>query len=260
MRADRQARFDHTVAATPDWFRVAEARRTSLRGVASLASNSASGDQRVLLDVSLEATGVRVRETVPGTQFPRRCPERHVEDGGWFCLGLSSGWMVEDAGTAVAWWAALEHFLRLQRVATRSGMWPDQNALSHGDAGFHHRAALSLAAEIGMVETYDRHVAGEPTVIGDLDAKLVRDGSRLINGKSPCPCGRKRASRPIIRRKCPHRVSVVRLLREERQRVAKLAEYWKVMAGTTCCGTMRACPLANVGGPTEGIDRRLCRS
>lgn len=247
MRADRQGRFGHTVAATPDWFRVAEARRTFLRGVATLASNSASGDQRVLLEVSLETTGVRVRETVPGTQFPKRCPERHVEDGGWFCLGLSSGWMVEDAETAVAWWAALEHFLRLQRVATRSGVWPDQNALSHGGAGFHHRAALSLAAQIGMSETYDRHVAGEQTVIKDLDAKLVRDSSRLINGRCCCPCGRRHASRPVIRRKCPHRTSVVRLLREERERVAKLAGYWREMDGTPCCGTMRSCPLMPIG-------------
>ena len=243
MRASRAERFTHAAAAVPSWFSVTSRSRTRLRGIAKLASNSAAGDERILLDISLETTGVRVRETVPGTRFPARCPERHVEDDGWFCLGLSSGWMVEDAASASTWWAALEDFLKLQRVAARSGLWPDQNALSHGAAGKHHRDALALAGDVGLLDAYERHVSGERSVVAALDAALTKDGSRLINGRAACPCGRSRRGRPVLRRRCPHRAKVLALLREERSRARKLQEYWTWMAGTTCCGTMKGCPL-----------------
>ncbi|GJE64364.1 hypothetical protein LNAOJCKE_1568 [Methylorubrum aminovorans] len=132
----------------------------------------------------------------PPNEFPARCYERHIKDGGWFCLGLSSGWMVEDAQTACDWWSTLGDFLRLQRVAPPTGLWPDHNALSHGEAGRHHRDALALAAEVGLLEEYERHVVGDATVVSALYGRLARDGKKLLNGRAPCPCGLRRRGKP----------------------------------------------------------------
>ena len=244
MRTDSLARFALTVAARPAWFTVATTDQGRIRGTASLGARSAGDGDPVGLDVSMESSGIRVREAVPGTRFPARCFERHIEDGGWFCLGLSSGWVVKDAQSARDWWSSLGEFLRLQRVAARTGLWPDHNALSHGEAGRHHRDALALADEIGLLDEYERHIGGDVTVVSSLHGRLAPDGKRLLNGRAPCPCGRHRRGKPVLRRNCPRRAVVEQLLAAERCRVVKLEAFWTALKGTSCCGTMKCCPLA----------------
>lgn len=251
MRVNSLARFALAVAARPAWFTVAATDPGRIRGTASLGARSAVGEEPIGLDVSMEASGVRVRETVPGTRFPARCYERHIEDGGWFCLGLSSGWTVEDAQTARDWWSTLGDFLRLQRVAARTRLWPDHNALSHGEAGQHHRNALALAAEIGLLEEYECHVGGDATVVSALYGRLARDGKRVLNGRAPCPCGRRRRGKPVLRRNCPRRDLVERLLAAERRRAAELKKFWTALRGMSCCGTMKSCPLADAAAHAQ---------
>lgn len=246
MASDRIERLRLALDTKPDWFSLTARTMASLRGVATTSSNSAEGERQTALDIALEPSGVRVRELVPGTRFPARCPERHIEAGGWFCLGLSSGWAIADVPSAHEWWGALDTFLQLQRVAERTRIWPERHALSHGSAGVHHKAALDAAERSGLSEAYANHVLGQPSIIAYLDARLARTGDRLLNGRAPCPCGREgRGGRPILRRKCPPRADVLGLLVEERRRVTELRRYWALMkeAGVMCCGTMKSCPL-----------------
>lgn len=248
MATTSTERFGQAVDTRPAWFEIVEQGRTRLRGTATVDTGSAEGDVKILLDVGVEISGVRVRETVPGTRFPARCPERHIEQGGWFCLGLSSGWLIRDKETATEWWLALASFLDVQRVADRLKFWPDQHALSHGAAGHHHRRALHIAASIGLSDDYDKHLLEQPSIIDAIAAKVAKTGDRLINGRLPCPCGRSDSTgRPILRRKCPRRSQVIALLAEERRRVMELDRYWATLrtAGVNCCGKMKSCRLAS---------------
>jgi hypothetical protein len=236
------------LTAAPGWFQVHAASALRATGAVSLELNAAGEPWVVLLEILLQPSGIRVRELAPGTQFPARCPERHIEDSGWFCLGLSSGMTITDDRSAEGWWDNVRSFLRMQRVAARTGLWPDHHALSHGTAGVHHLRALELAAEVGLAGDYEALLAGEPSVLERLLPLLAKREPRLINGRAPCLCGCRRNEAAILRRNCPNRGKIVGLLLAERERKKALSEFWNEMrrVNVPCCGKMAACPLRPV--------------
>jgi len=232
--------------AAPDWFKAHATRDLRVSGTAFIVINAGDEPWEVPLEIGVTGSGVRVREAIPGTQFPERCPDRHIEDEGWFCLGLSSGTMIVDRASGMSWWQSLHSFLRMQRVAARTGLWPEHHSLSHGQAGHHHLRAIELARDVGFADAYEAFVMGEPSVLACLYDRLSDCGRRLLNGRSACPCGRhERDGTPTLRRNCPHRESVVAHLLAERRRRAALASFWEAMRkdGSACCGTMQSCPL-----------------
>jgi hypothetical protein len=230
----------------PSWFAVADQDGAVLRGTASLHVNARDAVVRHDLEISLRDGAVVAREAEAGSRLPRRCSERHIEFDGSFCLGLGAGARIENETAASAWWRGLDKFLRLQRTANRTGVWPDQHALSHGEAGVHHQAAIDIATELGLDQEYEALVMGAPSQLDRFVNLLRRDGSRFRNGRAACDCdcgtvGRRRR----LRRKCLRLRSILTLLAEERARKVKLAEFWEAQRrlGTVCCGTMATCPL-----------------
>lgn len=189
-----------------------------------------------------------VSESKPGTLFPARCPERHIETGGSFCLGLDRP-AVDDEQTATEWWEALRHHLMCQRMAHRTGIWPEAFALDHGDAGIWHKKALELAESLELEEEYAAAHAEEASWITGAQFKLEHNDGRPINGRAPCHLGctwRKRGRMvPRLRVECDRREQILELVAIEKKRREELAEYWRSVrrAGTTCCGTMRNCEL-----------------
>lgn len=238
--------FGLAFAAAPPWFRVGAASNDRATGVAAIPVNAVETTFEVDLEVRTVVRAVRARELVPGTRFPIRCFERHIESEGWFCLGLADQVAIFDGQSATNWWGRLETFLRIQRTAARTGLWPEHHALSHGEAGLHHRNALDHARKAGLTDAYEAFMQGEASVLAVLDPLLRRAGDRLRNGRCACPCGRRRRDgHPVLRRRCPRREDVVGVLREERLRKGKLAEFVRSakQSGMSCCGTMRECPL-----------------
>ncbi|KQT50585.1 hypothetical protein ASG52_07185 [Methylobacterium sp. Leaf456] len=234
------------LAGAPAWFQLNLRSSNHVAGVATIPINAVEATFVVELEVKLLGRNVRARERIPGTMFPKRCFERHIEADGWFCLGLADRIRITDAQSASAWWELLEAYLRMQRTATQTGMWPEHHALSHGEAGLHHQNALEHAEKAGLADEYEAFMQGDPSFLISLDELLRRDGDRLRNGRCPCPCGRKRSDgRTLLRRDCPQRADVVSLLREERLRKDKLAHFVDTLKGSgmTCCGTMRVCPF-----------------
>lgn len=190
-------------------------------------------------------------ELVLGTCFPARCPERHIQYDETFCLGLRYI-TVEDADDAKQWWEQLRQFLRLQGVAERTGIWPPEHALDHGDAGKFHEQALAIASELGIDEEYKTARLNEPSWITDPNLRLLGRRDEPINGRAPCPRGCRdrcmaigKRSRPMLRRNCDHRAKLLELVLLERKRRAALAEYWAHVRGQgiQCCGRMRSCEL-----------------
>lgn len=198
--------------------------------------------------VALHIAGHRipnVREQVPGTQFPSRCPERHIQSDQTFCLGLCKLDVSSDID-AQQWWEQLRQYLVCQSVAERTGIWPPGHALDHGDAGASHARAVAISAELGISEQYAAARLGEPSWITGREVRLFGKDGKPINGRAPCPLGcRGRRGRVKLRRECKRRELVLELVRAEAQRRKQLAAYWDDVRalGTVCCGRMRQCEL-----------------
>lgn len=228
---------------TPAWF------QTTSRGTAALEGNAhVEGAVWHPDRLALRVIGTRVpsvSEQVPGTLFPSRCPERHIQDDHSFCLGLRRPPITTNED-AQRWWDTLWQFLLCQSVAEKTGIWPPGKALDHGDAGESHERALAISATLGIAEAYAAARLGEPSWITDRDIRLFGKDGRPINGRAPCPLGcRNKRNRIKLRCECEHRALVAELAWVEAERRRRLAAYWHMVraAGTICCGRMRQCEL-----------------
>lgn len=242
----RDRRLRLLLGSRPNWFAATESSRARVAGKASIEINALDAVAEYELEIACHRDAVRVREIKEKARLPGRCAERHIEIDGWFCLGLSAGSAIKDEEAASVWWERLRKFLRLQRSATRNGIWPDQHALAHGDAGVHHQGAISIAAGLGLSEEYEAMVLSRPSRLSTGMPLLRSKADRYRNGRAPCPCGCKPIKgRPRLRRDCSWLRSILPLLVQERLRRDKLAAFWSEArsSGAACCGTMKACPL-----------------
>jgi hypothetical protein len=230
----------------PDWFNVTRSVSGIIEGHALIVVVNGVGRTVADLRITSPAGSVSVSEAVLGNVFPSRCSERHIQWDGSFCIGYRAGINIVTVDEAVVWWGLLEQFLRLQRVASRTRLWPVRQAIAHGDAGHHHLSALEAARELGLEEDYFEMLEVEPKWFSGRFPKLNKESDRLLNGRLPCPTGCMRKEKPILRRDCTKTEVVCRLLHQERLRRKKEQEFWESqrLAGVKCCGTIDNCPLA----------------
>lgn len=244
-----RASVQFLIEQCPEWFTATASGASAIEGVARVPGTvwSATG---VALQIS-NFPRPTVGEQVPGTIFPARCPERHIQENRTFCLGLRY-LEISDRTIASQWWEQLRQFLWCQSVAEVTGVWPPAHALDHGDAGEFHERALIIARELGIEEEYAAARLNEPSWITSPDLRLLNKRDDPINGRAPCPRGCRAKCMNIswrgrvkIRRKCQKREKLLELVRLERKRRAALAEYWSYVraSGTICCGRMRTCEL-----------------
>lgn len=177
---------------------------------------------RTFVQVAPKGRGVCVRERPEKQRHPKYCPERHIPDGGAFCLGVFVRPILKRCD-ADAWWSDLHHFLALQAIAEQSGVWPAVHALSHGpDAARFETEAREIAEKNGVADDYNRVVEGETNWL----AACV-NGAKAPEG-APIGSG-----------------ALARLLKLEKARRRAVDAYWKheFTLGNRCCGTMLNCPL-----------------
>lgn len=146
---------------------------------------------------------------------------------------------------AQKWWTLLGEYLGCQQIADKYRRWPPEYGLSHGDAAQYQIKMEDIAVGLG----WESEVLAA-TAFGDgwLGGKLprIRKGTEmLVNQRDLCPrsCDCKKA--PLLRRNCPRRDEVARLVMLERMRRKEEADF---IAGFskknfTCCETMEKCPL-----------------
>lgn len=228
----------------PDWFLVEAAYAADLRGTARIEVAGAIEQYQIRLRIWIDDDDVCVGEPVP-KRLPQRCPERHINGNGSFCLGFDVNGLGKSLDGARVWWGLLGEYLKHQRTAEKTGLWPAHAAISHGEAGLHHVQALDAARELGVEQEYNRIFEGESCWIDDGSVRVFKDGTRLVNGRSPCPMGCKgRKARPILRRDCCKGDAVFRLVKSEKCRKSSELQFWRDWRdkGHECCRTMRKCP------------------
>ena len=244
------------VSRAPDWFEMVSTGASGLVGIARIPGTvwSGSGVELAITDLDKPKVG----EAIPGTVFPARCPERHIQGDKSFCVGLRKIEIWSDEA-ADQWWEQLRQYVVCQSIAHQTGVWPPEHSLDHGAAGLHHERCLILASELGLDEAYAAARLDEPSWITDPDLRLTDRSGRPINGRGPCPLGcrtRSRPSRLVVRRKCAKRGLILELVVEEARRRTALEQYWKNerIIGTRCCGTMLSCKLRVLTGGAESSD------
>lgn len=194
-----------------------------------------------LLEVHSISGEVLVREVVGG-RLPARCPERHINDDGTFCIGYEAGKDIETDEAAERWWKKLMVYLLCQDTADRTRTWPDYAALSHGDAGKTQLITEDLALKRGMLEAAQAAVLDEGPIY--LALKLIsKHERRLINGRAECVCGLKtKSGAPVLRYICNRKPEQCLVLLENRRRREE-QEFWNERRNQVCCMSMDGCPL-----------------
>lgn len=235
------------IETLPNWFVVKIRNENSFEGECLLSEQSMSKDITFSIIVEMHSEYIYARETELGTQLPAQCYNRHIMPGGLFCLGLGYQATVKSPDAARHWWQSLSEFLRLQTIATATGLWPRHMELDHGEAGRYHKLALDAAAELGISEEYELALIGEPSWISDGTVRINKTGTRILNGRAICPliCGKSKSR--LLRRDCCSKDAVLRLLKNDKIRSRLLTEFWnsEIQSKTICCGTMKNCPLKN---------------
>jgi hypothetical protein len=234
-----QQPIETIASAVPDWADLTRVHvnEISVDAVAVRASGKLS--RLYTLTVAYDGKEVLARERNEGKLLPGFCPERHLNAGGTFCLGLNAGRGIGDA-TAPAWWEKLKSFLLCQDTASETGVWPEYAQMSHGDAGEIEATAEQVAKSMGLLDDFHHAVRSDA---GPIAASLykVRPTGQLRNGRSVCLCGRTdKMGRPILRREC-HKLGCPMELEFARRQETK--RFWDAAQGRPCCRSMKDCPL-----------------
>ncbi|HZG18851.1 MAG TPA: E2 domain-containing protein [Herbaspirillum sp.] len=215
---------------------------------------------------------VSAQEETPA-RLPARCPERHINGDGTFCMYWQGemSLKIDSDEAAHTWWATLLGYLKLQERAEKLRRWPDDNAWAHGNAASHQQKAIAAAARITSqleAEVKRRRVQAKQKGPHGRRPQMIyvsQQGSLLYSVRilhqptfkaavtrlrQPCLCGlRKRKNgRPVALRKCPRHADAARDLALELVKWEKEEEkFWANYKGKQCCGKMASCPLAANG-------------
>lgn len=199
---------------------------------------------------------VKVREARP-EHLPDWCPELHINNAGFFCLGYGADApaLVVDAVSADKWWSILISFLKLQERAKGLRRWPNGNVWAHGGAAKFQAAAEQLAAGLDAASIWTalrtghlkvkkhkgrflRVMAGAERLYSVWD-KAADGKLRIVNVRRPCLCGSNRSMH-----KCAdHADLAVMLALALLNMKSAETDFWTYWMSRKCCGRVETCPL-----------------
>lgn len=227
----------------PSWFLIQEETSTSINGEASIELEGSDNLSLYSLEISVQDMEVEVKESVIGAKLPSFCPERHINYGGAFCIGFNIGKNINNTDDAKYWWESLHKHLKIQCVAAKTGVWPNQHSLSHGNAAIYQIKAERIATELCIYDQYQKAMFNSDSWF----SKLVDDAHYLgVNAleldqlldkfKFNKACYRRKRQKVKIVRKI---ISLELMRRNEEQL------FWKSFdkSQVACCKTMKSCQL-----------------
>lgn len=189
-------------------------------------------------------------------RYPDLCPNRHINQDGWFCLGLS-----EDISqlTIQQWVNNLKLFLDAQHKCEKMRVWPRDSEIkewAHGDAAKYQKIVeqyygqfkencLGLILEqLSVVEVNSvkcdkklYHVYADDELI------LVGDQNQVLNKRYACICDphglNKHQSIGKYSDQCSKVVFMVAINDYLLHKAEK--EFWDSFGKQICCNTMKNC-------------------
>ena len=199
-----------------------------------------------------------IRES--GGRFPNFCPNRHINMGGFFCLGFEiDGLPVHD------WVSYVKDYLKAQEYVNKYRKWPSLvKEWSHGEAARYQklvenalRKLRSNNINIDFKKIELREVRpttcfpNQPHYHLYYDSKLVATGldNKILNKRAACICttdgSGKRRHKTIGN--CKHQCANIlyQIPFNEKRRVLEERKFWKACEAVDCCMTMDDCKLNN---------------
>ena len=253
---------------SPEWAEITQKTRKALSITAAPPKPSGTPAKAgYYVEVRLlDGNRVSVNEQPNRARLPSCCVERHINDDSTFCLHLDSTEPVASTEAALAWWKSLADYLNHQDYASKYRKWPLRGQLSHGNAANIQLRMEALAKPLGWEDELLTSMFRRKGWLAGILPRKAKNGTGLINARSPCPRGclqkhypfRKRACqvnscvagcsrqhKPILRAKCPHRLTVEQLvLLEYDRRAIESALIDQLRRDKVkCCGTMDGCPF-----------------
>ncbi len=229
----------------------------SATGKIRIKSAQSKSESKISLSIIEQDGRIAVLESKPVTRFPTCCPERHINPGGTFCLGLNVDLAEVTASAIEDWWLLLEEFLYVQFVVDQTGRWPSHKMLSHGAAGETHAKALVVASRLGIESDYEECLSGREGWVSELVTGYLQNevictrksipvnhiSNRLMTSAEAMLSQRiigKKKIKKRKRRRLLHRLVALEVLRARQER-----KFWDVIVDhrVECCGTMIECPL-----------------
>ena len=251
--------FNFLTDAIPGWVKRYNKKATTLIFTAALSKFGGGTHPSLELEIFLKGDRFAAKET-NSPRWPRFCPERHINPGGDFCLGVDADVpIVSDAETASQWWGILENHLRLQFRADKQNRWPAPNSYPHGDAGniqAEIEKRIASSPMVGKIEYSALRAAG--ILNRKIRKKLIsRKGKRINKGLVPCvflqqcACESRRegtiSKRPVFRNNCEHRDLIYRIVTAEDKIEKAELEFWQSLKihpkykNFKCCGFSKDC-------------------
>jgi len=251
--------FKPLVDAIPIWVDRSEKKSDGLYLTGSVPKFGGGVHPSLDLIVFLKGKRFAAKESRNG-RWPSFCPERHINPGGDFCLGVDDDVpIVSDADTASQWWGILENHLRLQFRADRQKKWPTPNSYPHGDAGNIQAKIEKRIQKSSMKNKIDYSVLRASGIINeDIRKKLIsKKGKRINKGRVPCiflqhcECEAQRkkvaSKRPIFRNNCDNRDLIYEIVVAENLIEKAEYEFWQSLQNHpeftdfNCCGFSKEC-------------------
>ena len=210
--------------------------------------------EKVELEVHQSGDSLLVKAT--NNRYPDLCPNRHINDGGWFCLGLG-----EDISqlTISQWVMNLKLYLDAQQKCEDKGVWPCGGEIkewAHGDGAKYQKIVEQYYGQfqkncLGLTLNQLRVVEVNSVkrdlklyhVYADDELILVGDQNQVLNKRYACICDPQGLKKHLSIGKCSAQCSKVVFMVAINHYLLLKAEqkFWQSFGARTCCNTMKKC-------------------
>lgn len=234
------------LATSPDWIDVCMQAEREFIVSATPKKSSGKNCRTYKLRIWNEDGQVKVSESPIGSLLPEACPERHINYGGSFCVGLNIGSQISGSNSAEKWWRHLGTYLACQDYACAVGRWPPGKGLSHGNAAIFQLRAEKFATELAIKQAYLDAVEHGVGSLAMALPEISKTVPKFYKMDASCPLGCKRKDgSKLTRSDCNHLELVYGLVKNERLRRKADADFVSLFKafGFKCCETMKHCPF-----------------
>nr|WP_312324418.1 E2 domain-associated cysteine-rich protein [Acinetobacter oleivorans] len=213
------------------------------------------GDARIEeLEVHAVNNVLKVKAT--NERYPHLCPNRHINNGGFFCLGL-----YEDLKNLPInkWVRTVQYFLEAQYKCELNGVWPidDFKQWAHGDGAKYQKIVeqyyvqfksnmLGLTLEQLKVVELNNGNKKIYHVYANDELILVGNEDKVLNKRYTCICDDHGLKKHISIGKCPRNCAKVIFMVAINDFLLNKAEqeFWDSFrkdCKVICCNTMKRC-------------------
>lgn len=203
-----------------------------------------------------------VKENPLNKKLPDFCPQRHINEGGYFCLGVNGldNLLIVDEYSSDQWLSRLMTYLKLQEKATILKKWDGDKEWMHGNAAEYQNTALLCAKSLGdffikainekSMKTIfiNRNGISFLTVLfsdNNLKYTINLTSKKVTRLRNVCPCNNKIKGIRRIGRCGGHSRDLYLLGLSHYLMTKKEQEFWDDcnQKGMKCCGFCTSCKL-----------------